>query len=140
MTKERRDRRLEASMEIDAPPTEVWRVVADVERTGEWSPECSRVRLLGRLRPGGWMLGSNRRGRVRWATLSRITSLEPEREIAWKVLTNRSVWTYRLEPTPTGTKVAETRETPRGWAISPGCSPGSCSAARCPTTTNWRPA
>jgi uncharacterized protein YndB with AHSA1/START domain len=111
---EQLDRRLEASVEVDASPEEVWRVVSDLKRTGEWSPECSRVILLGRLRQGGWVLGLNRRQRVRWATLSRISELVPERVIAWKVLTNRSVWTYRLEPTSAGTRVVETRETPRG--------------------------
>lgn len=114
MVTQRLDRRLEASVEVDAPPEDVWRVVSDLERTGEWSPECSRVVLLGPLRQGALILGLNRRQRARWATLSRVTRLVPEREVAWKVLTNRSVWTYRLEPTDRGTRVVETRETPRG--------------------------
>jgi hypothetical protein len=46
--------------------------------------------------------------------VSRIVRLEPAREIVWKVLTNGSVWTYRLESTPEGTRLVEIRETPDG--------------------------
>lgn len=114
MAKQRMDRRLEATVDIYASPEEVWRIVSDLERTGEWSPECSRVVLVGGIGPGAWILGFNRRQRVRWATVSRITRFAPGTEIAWKVLTNRSLWTYRLEPTSGGTRLIETRETPRG--------------------------
>ncbi len=114
MPKQRLDRRLEACLEVPASPGRVWAVLSDLRRTGEWSPECSRVIPLGGVRQGGWILGINRRHRVRWATLSRIASVEPEREIAWKVLTNRSVWTYRLEPAGEATRIVETRQTPRG--------------------------
>jgi Polyketide cyclase / dehydrase and lipid transport len=114
MAKLRLERPLHASVEVSAAPGEVWRVAADLRRTREWSPECSRVIPLGRVHQGGWLLGLNRRGWVRWATLSQIVRYEQDREIAWKVLTNRSVWTYRLEPTDAGTKITETRETPDG--------------------------
>ncbi len=108
------DRPLQVSVEVSAAPPEVWRVVSDLRRTGEWSPECSRVVPVGGIRLGGWLVGFNRRGPVRWATVSRIIRFHPEREIAWKVLTNRSVWSYKLEPTTVGTRIIETRETPNG--------------------------
>jgi uncharacterized protein YndB with AHSA1/START domain len=28
---------------IDAPPEAVWALLADLERMGQWSPECYRV-------------------------------------------------------------------------------------------------
>jgi uncharacterized protein YndB with AHSA1/START domain len=105
---------LYASIDIAAPPASVWAVVSDVRRTPEWSPECRRVVPFGRLRRGTFLLGLNRCGRVRWAAVSRLTVVDAEREIAWVVLTNHSVWTYRLEPIEGGTRVVETRETPRG--------------------------
>jgi hypothetical protein len=105
---------LRASIDIAARPADVWAVVSDLRRTGEWSPECSRVVPVGGVRAGGWLLGLNRRGPVRWATVSRIVHVDPAGEITWKVLTNGSVWTYRLEPAGTGTRLVETRETPRG--------------------------
>jgi uncharacterized protein YndB with AHSA1/START domain len=116
MSKQRLDRPLRALIEIDAPPTDVWQIVSEVRNTGKWSPECRRVIPLGRVRRGGWLLGWNRRKRARWATVSRIIRFEPPREIAWTVLTNRSTWTYRIEPTETGSQLIETRETPTGVA------------------------
>lgn len=114
MARQHVERTLQASSEVSAAPREVWRVVADLRRTGEWSPECSRVVPVSSVRLGGWLVGFNRRGPVRWVTVSRITQFQPERKIAWKVLTNRSIWTYQLEPTTVGTRVIETRETPNG--------------------------
>jgi hypothetical protein len=99
---------------IDATSSTVWRLVSDIRRTGEWSPECVRVVPVGKVRKGTWLLGFNRRQRVRWMTVSRILSFEPEREISWKVLTNGAIWTYQLEPVEGGTQVIETRETPEG--------------------------
>lgn len=107
-------RPLAASAEIAAPPPVVWQVISDVRRTGQWSPECRRVLPLGPVRAGCWMLGLNRRGRVRWVTLSRIDRFAPQREIGWRVVTNGSVWSYRLGPARGGTRVTETRETPAG--------------------------
>jgi len=108
------DRPLQASVNVAAPPGRVWSVVSDLRRTGEWSPECARILGRGQLRQRAWFVGLNHRKRVRWATVSRIVSFVPDREISWKVVTNGSVWTYRLEPTETGTRVVETRETPHG--------------------------
>jgi hypothetical protein len=87
----------------------VWAVVSDVRRTGEWSPECRRVVPAGR-----WLIGFNRRNRVRWATVSRIEKREPNRVISWDVKTNRARWTYLLKPADGGTTLEHTRETPRG--------------------------
>jgi uncharacterized protein YndB with AHSA1/START domain len=108
------DRPLQAELEIAAPVTEVWRVVSDLRRTPEWSPECRKVIPVGTVRAGTWLIGLNRRGSVRWPTLSRVTSWLPPAEVSWKVGTNGSVWTYRLRPTPTGTMLTETRTTPDG--------------------------
>jgi hypothetical protein len=114
MDRQAAPRPLTASIEVPSTPSEVWEVVSDLRRTGEWSPECRHVVPLGRLRRGALLLGLNRRGRVRWATLSRVTAFSPGREIAWVVLTNRSEWRYELRPTPTGTTITQTRRTPRG--------------------------
>jgi uncharacterized protein YndB with AHSA1/START domain len=108
------DRTLHETIHISVPPERVWRVVSDVRRTGEWSPECTRVILFGRVRTGTLMLGVNRHRAVWWVTLSRITRADPEREIAWRVLTNRAVWSYRITPIDDGCEVRQTRETPNG--------------------------
>ena len=36
----------EVDIHVNAPPEAVWRVVADLDRMGEWSPECYRVEWL----------------------------------------------------------------------------------------------
>lgn len=107
-------RPLTACTEVAASPATVWRVVSDVRRTGEWSPECSAVFPLGRLRVGTLLLGLNRRGRVRWPTLSRVTTWAPGEEVGWVVLTNRARWGYELRPGAVGTSLVQTRRTPRG--------------------------
>jgi hypothetical protein len=105
---------LTASIEVAASPATVWSVVSDVRRTAEWSPECRRVLPLGAVRVGALLVGLNRRERVRWATVSRVITFIPEREIGWRVLTNRSEWRYRLQPGSVGTTVTQTRRTPCG--------------------------
>ena len=114
MTGQRLDRPLQASIDVAAPPAQVWATISAVRRTGEWSPECFKVIAFGAVRVGTLLLGLNRRGRAVWATLSRIVRFEPEHQIGWVVLTNGAVWTYRLEPTDSGTRLIETRETPTG--------------------------
>lgn len=107
-------RPLTTSTDVKASPATVWRIVSDVRRTGEWSPECFRVLSLGPVREGAYLIGLNHRGRVHWATLSRITTYVPGREIGWRVLTNRAEWRYELQPSPSGTTLTQTRRTPRG--------------------------
>ncbi|MGI3785646.1 MAG: SRPBCC family protein [Janthinobacterium lividum] len=110
-------RPLTASLDIAAAPHAVWALVADVRRTGEWSPECVRVVPVGVPRRGSFLLGINRRAKVRWATLSRVHVYEPEHEIGWTVLTNRASWSYRLEARGQGTRLTESRRTPRGEGL-----------------------
>lgn len=108
------DSTLTATIEIDASPTQVWRVVSDVARTGEWSPECSKAVPIGEVGRGSWIVGLNHRKWVYWVTTARIVTLDAVREIGWRVPINSSVWTYHLEPSGTGTRLTETRETPNG--------------------------
>jgi hypothetical protein len=105
---------LDASIEIAAPVADVWRTVSDVRRTGEWSPECRRVVPLGRVRNGTWLIGFNRRGGTRWPTLSRVVRFEPDAEIAWRVMTNKAIWSYTLRATSFGCVLSSARRTPDG--------------------------
>jgi uncharacterized protein YndB with AHSA1/START domain len=104
----------EERIHVDAPPETVWKLLSDVERMGEWSPECYRVAWLddasAPAKVGARFKGSNRWGPMRWSMTCEVTSAEPGREISWvTVQGDRKLvsWTYRFEPTESGTDVVE---------------------------------
>ncbi|CAJ1494285.1 SRPBCC family protein [[Mycobacterium] kokjensenii] len=105
---------LKAEIDIDAPVAKVWALLSDFRRMPDWSPQCRLMKPLGAVRPGTRTLNINRRGRLFWPTSSVITEFVPERKLAFRVVENRSVWSYELEPTATGTRVVETRHAPDG--------------------------
>lgn len=117
---------LEADIEIDASPDQVWSVVSDIARMGEWSPECRKVMVFGATRKGAHVVGLNRRRWVVWPTNSRIVRYEPGRTIAWRVYENRATWSYEVEPTADGgTRLIERRTLP-----PPGIAPVSAALAK----------
>jgi len=103
---------LEASVDIAASPPQVWRVVSDLSRMGEWSPECIGMWSLSRPRRGGWIVGLNRRRMVVWPTTARFTRYEPEQALAWRMTESGAEWTYELTPGPLGTRLTERRTLP----------------------------
>jgi uncharacterized protein YndB with AHSA1/START domain len=77
-----------SEIEIDAPPDDVYAVIADVTRTGEWSPECVRCRWLGDATHavgGARYRGVSRNGWRRWSTTSTIRAASPGQELVWDV-------------------------------------------------------
>lgn len=106
---------------IAAPPGDVYSLVADLARMGEWSPETTGITWLGGAsepRPGVRFRGSNRNGLRQWNTICTVVTAEPGRELAWvSRLFGRPValWRYQFEPEGTGgTKVTETTVDQRG--------------------------
>ena len=97
-----------SSIDIDAAPGDVYALVADVTRTGEWSPECVRCRWLGganRAADGARYRGTSRNGWRRWSTTSTIRVARPDAELTWDVTyLGRPVarWTYELTELDTG--------------------------------------
>lgn len=106
---------IQDSVEIDASPATVWALVSDLKRMGEWSPQCVRMKVFGdEVKQGTRTLNLNRQGWKRWPTNAKVVTFEPQRTLAFRILENRTVWTYELEPTATGTRLTETRHTPKG--------------------------
>lgn len=114
-------------VEVPAPVTAVWQVIADVTRTGEWSHECRQVAWLDGATSasyGARFRGGNRWSVFRWSRTSEITELEPEHVIAWRTIASRrfpdsTEWRFVLTPTPGGTLVTQTYElvsSPAWWA------------------------
>jgi hypothetical protein len=98
----------------------VYRLVSDIPRMGEWSPECRRCAWTkGATGPAvGARFTARNKGRrgPSWSNTPSVTVAEPGREFAF----NRSgpgigsyTWRYRLEPTSTGTRVTESYDVER---------------------------
>jgi hypothetical protein len=49
-----------------------------------------------------------------WPTTSKVVRFDPEREIAWRVKENYTIWSLTLEPAGTGTRLVQRREAPEG--------------------------
>ena len=107
---------LEQSIEIDAPPVAVWALVTDLPRMARWSPQVVRsfVRGGGPVRLGTKVLNVNRRGPLVWPTQSKVVRFEPHRDFAFRIKENFTIWSFELEPTGTGTRLTQRRETPQG--------------------------
>lgn len=107
------------TVHMAVPPETVWNLVADITRTGEFSPETFEAEWLGGAT--GPAIGVKFRGHVKrngvgpvyWTTC-RIIACEPGREFAFTVLGPNGMpvntWRYRFEPSGDGTDVTESFE------------------------------
>jgi uncharacterized protein YndB with AHSA1/START domain len=104
----------QVTVQVDAPPQEVWALVTDVTRMGEWSPECRRCEWLDGAngpRVGARFKGWNRRGLLRWSTTCTVVVADAPSHFAFEVDKSRMRWGYRFEPDASGgTRVTEYRE------------------------------
>jgi len=123
---------------VDARPEQVWDLVADVTRTGEWSPECIRAAWLtepGRPRPGARFTGHNRfPGGFEYEVTCVVTEADRPRAFAWVVLDDdgdparpSSSWRYRIDALPDGGSRVRQR-----FTHGPGASFLRAAAARAP--------
>lgn len=112
-----------ARVQVASTPEQVYGVVTDLARSGEWSTEC---------RGGSWVcgeparVGSVFRGenyraadvvawapvvRGDWLTDSEVVAAEPPRVFAWAIRNRagekqQSVWTFEIEEAPGGSLLA----------------------------------
>ena len=105
-----------ASVRIRASPEQVWAMVADVTRMGEWSPETERAEWLEGATGAAVSArfkGHNRRGKARWSTVCEVIEAERGRSFAFAVGGSgkpSTVWRYRFDPIPDGVEVTESFE------------------------------
>lgn len=113
----------EVSVWMDAPAAQVWDLVSDVTRIGEFSPETFEARWTrGSTGPevGGYFKGHVKRngvGPTYWSAC-RVTRCEPERLFEFSVGTGTTTlnnWGYRLEPQEGGTLVTEYYRLEPAW-------------------------
>ncbi len=112
---------IEVSAKVAAPPEQLYAMVADLPRMGEWSPECGGAEWLGRAteaRLGARFKGTNEHGSKKWQTVCTIIAAEPGRELAWEARALGrpvAVWRYRFSPDgDRDTVVTESTEDRRG--------------------------
>jgi hypothetical protein len=113
----------DARIHVDASPDRIWSMLAEVERMGEWSPECYRVVWLdgaaSPARVGARFKGFNRSGRLRWSMRCQVQVAEPGEELAWSTMHRGSEvvrWTYRMVAADGGTDLVETFEA-KSWPL-----------------------
>ena len=104
---------ISASVQMEATPEAVWKVVSDLRRMPEFSPELRRAFVRGEPGVGTTILGINRRGLVAWPTTSRVVRWEPGRAVAWKTRESGATWLYELAAEGSGTSVTARRVLPR---------------------------
>jgi Polyketide cyclase / dehydrase and lipid transport len=104
-----------------APADQVWDLVSDITRIGEFSPETFEAQWLGGA--SGPAAGARFRGHVRrngrgpvYWTVCTVTACDPGREFGFTVGGPRgstvNSWRYQLQPTGGGTDVTESFELP----------------------------
>ena len=92
---------------VDATARQVWEVVSDVTRIGEWSHECHAARWMDDAdgpSPGVRFRGRNRAGWVRWSRTCEIVTAVPLSQIVWRTVStplfpDSTQWRLQLEPT-----------------------------------------
>lgn len=102
-----KDETLTASAEVRASADQVYRVISDVTRIPEWSPETRRAEWLAPDRFQAW----NRRRLGRWRTVANVVEAQPGRRFSFIVRAlggDWTQWTYLVEP---GTTAGTTRLT-----------------------------
>jgi hypothetical protein len=108
------------STSVKAPATQVWSLIADMPRMGEWSPETETVTWRrGATGPtvGARFAGSNRHGARAWSTAGIVTDCDEGRRFSFLITAmgfHLAEWAYDVEPTETGCEVTETWIDKRG--------------------------
>jgi hypothetical protein len=102
------------------PPHEVYELVADITRMGEYSPICVECWWDEGDGPeiGAHFTGRNVLPERTWETKSEVVAADPGREFAWVVGPRIARWGYTFTEVEGGTEVVESWEfLPEGQAV-----------------------
>lgn len=105
---------------IHASPERVWAVLADPTTMPQASPELFALtrRNKGSLQAGETFIGWNRRRAIVWPTISKVSVVDPGRELAWHTKSSGAVWTYTLSIAGDDTILRERRTMPNGAPLT----------------------
>ncbi|WP_159234201.1 SRPBCC family protein [Mycolicibacterium vanbaalenii] len=100
------------SITVAVPPDELYALVADVTRMGEFSPVCKACWWDDAVGPqvGAWFTGRNETAERIWETRSQVVAADPGRKFAWEVNNGWVYWGYEFEPDGVGTRLTESWE------------------------------
>lgn len=104
---------LTESVTVSAPPDVVWKLISDVRRMGEFSPETTSCHWLNGATAaavGAEFSGSNRNGLHRWSTKCTVTAADPGRSFGFRVGylgMKIADWSFDIRPTGDGCEVTE---------------------------------
>ena len=103
------------SIVVSIAPDQLYAIVSDVTRTGEWSPVCRACWWDEGDGPrvGAHFTGRNEDGERTWETRSEVVVAEPGQEFAWEVNGGWVRWAFALQPTDGGTRLTES------WSFLP---------------------
>jgi ribosome-associated toxin RatA of RatAB toxin-antitoxin module len=104
------------SIVITRPPEDVYDLVADVTRMGEWSPVCKECWWDEGAGPevGAWFTGRNVLPERTWETRSEVVVADRGHEFAYVVNGTWTRWGYVFDPVEEGTRLTES------WEFLPG--------------------
>ena len=108
----------EARVHVDAAPQQVYDIVSDVTRMGEWSPECRDAEWTeGCTGPeaDARFLGHNQAGDFTWSVPCMITECVEGKVFAFYAgdgSARSTTWRFELEPSAAGTRLTESFDAP----------------------------
>ena len=98
------------SVAVALAPEELYALVSDVTRIGEWSPVCKACwwddPAAGAV-VGAWFTGRNVLPERTWETRSQVVAAEPGREFAWEVKNGWVRWGVSVEPDGAGSRLTQ---------------------------------
>ena len=109
---------LERRITIDATPSAVWNIIRDVRRMPQWSPQVVSVKLSDSdddIRLGTTFTNLNHHGELEWITHGEVMRYVPEKEIAFRIAENYTIWSFSISADEAAaTVLTQRRETPDG--------------------------
>ncbi|MGQ0623927.1 MAG: SRPBCC family protein [Sporichthyaceae bacterium] len=119
--------RVSGSIEIAAGPEQVYSMVSDLPRMGEWSPEATGGKWAGKAEPGtvgARFKGKNRNGNKTWSAAVVVTEATAAQRFAFTTVAGpikAAHWSYEITPSATGCTVTETWvDTRPGFVVALG--------------------
>jgi hypothetical protein len=103
-----------ASIVIQRTPEEVYDMVSDVTRMGEWSPVCKACWWEEGDGPsvGAIFTGRNETPERTWEMKNKVTAADRGKEFSWEVQGTQARWGYAFAPVDGGTEVTERWDLP----------------------------